>query len=299
MARLAVFPKGFFDQLVSGAMPLEEWLDLAATLDVDGVEMYPAFLRSDDPDEAVAVRAAIEARGLEMPMLCHSPDFTHPDPQFRAGEVETLQRRIELTAALGGGFCRVLSGQRRSEVSEDDGVRWVVDALAEALPVAESVGVVLTIENHYKDGMWTQPEFAQKQDLFLRIVRELPSDWLKVQYDPSNAVVAGDDPYELLEAVADRVATMHASDRYLEGGSLEDLRRLDADPQHGYARILKHGVIGEGFNDFDRIFGRLAQAGFDGWISIEDGEGPTVEIGMENLRKSATFLRRKMAEHFG
>ena len=119
-----------------------------------------------------------------------------------------------------------------------------------------------------------------------------------MQYDPSNAVVAGIDPYALLDEVVARVATMHASDRYLEGGSVADLQKLDADPEHGYAKMLKHGVTGEGFNDFDRIFSTLATAEFNGWVSIEDGEGETVEEGMENLRKSAAFLRAKMATHF-
>jgi sugar phosphate isomerase/epimerase len=57
-------------------------------------------------------------------------------------------------------------------------------------------------------------------------------------------------------------------------------------------------VIGNGLNDYDRIFGTLAKAGYSGWVSIEDGEGPTVEIGMENLRKSAEFLRGRLAKHF-
>lgn len=299
MVRLAVFPKGFFDALVSGAMSLEEWLDLAATLDVDGVEMYPAFFRSFDAKYINRVGERIRSLGLEMPMLCHSPDFTQRDPKLRAREVELLRRRIDTTAQLGGEYCRVLSGQRRPDVGEEEGIGWVVSCLEEAIPAAEAAGVVLVLENHYKDGMWTLPEFAQSKERFLRILRALPSPWLKVQYDPSNAVVAGEDPYELLDAVVERVATVHASDRYLEGGTLEDLRRIDADPQHGYARILKHGVIGEGFNDYDRIFGTLARVGFAGWISIEDGDGPTIAEGMENLRRSVAFLRAKMALYFG
>jgi sugar phosphate isomerase/epimerase len=158
--------------------------------------------------------------------------------------------------------------------------------------------VVLTLENHYKDGSWEYPEFAQSRERFLRILERVPSPWLRVQYDPSNAVVAGDDPYALLDEVIDRVATVHASDRYLEGGTVEDLKRLDADPLHGYARLLRHGAIGEGLNDFDRIFSTLAGAGFEGWVSIEDGDGETVEEGMENLRRSAAFLRRSMSEHW-
>jgi sugar phosphate isomerase/epimerase len=35
-------------------------------------------------------------------------------------------------------------------------------------------------------------------------------------------------------------------------------------------------------------------AGFDGWVSIEDGMD-----GMEDLRASVAFLRKKIAQHFG
>lgn len=280
-------------------MPLPTWLELAATLDVDGVELYPTFLESYADAYLRALADRIGSLGLEMPMLCHSPDFTHPDGAERARQVDFTVRMIDVTRTLGGGFCRVLSGQRHPEVTEEEGIARVVASLERILPAAEAAGVVLTIENHYKDGTWEYPEFAQSRERFLRILDELPSPWLRVQYDPSNAVVAGIDPYALLDEVLPRVATMHASDRYLAGGTVDDLRRLDADPLHGYAKLLRHGVIGEGFNDFDRIFGALAGAGFDGWVSIEDGEGDTVEEGMDNLRRSADYLRLKMAAHFG
>jgi sugar phosphate isomerase/epimerase len=95
------------------------------------------------------------------------------------------------------------------------------------------------------------------------------------------------------------MATMQASDRYLEGGSIEDLKRMAADPRHGYAKFIKHGVTGKGLNDYDRIFRTLSRAGYDGWVSIEDGEGPTVEEGMANLSASADFLRAKFAQYWG
>ncbi len=114
-----------------------------------------------------------------------------------------------------------------------------------------------------------------------------------MNYDPSNAIIAGEDPLALLDAVKDRVVTMHASDRFFEGGNAEDLHRLGA--HQGYASILRHGVIGRGLNDYDAIFSTLKSAGFQGWISIEDGDDPAV--GMEHLRLSAEFLRQKMAQH--
>ncbi|HUF63785.1 MAG TPA: hypothetical protein VMN36_17035 [Verrucomicrobiales bacterium] len=51
--------------------------------------------------------------------------------------------------------------------------------------------------------------------------------------------------------------------------------------------------MGQGLNDYDAIFNRLRQAGFHGWISIEDGVD-----GMEQLRRSVEFLRAAIARHW-
>ena len=112
-----------------------------------------------------------------------------------------------------------------------------------------------------------------------------------VNYDPSNAFLAGDDPIELLDSVLDRVLTMHASDRYLAEGTLEDLRK--EENVEGYAARLRHGEIGKGLNDYDAIFSRLSARGFSSWISVEDG----VE-GMEQLARSVDFLQGKFEEHW-
>ncbi len=292
---LAAFPKCYLDALcVEKTMRVEDWIDRAAAeLDIDGLEFYWGFTPLD-PAEIARVRGLVEARGLVMPMMCYSPDFTQPAAVARLAEVTKQRRVIEVTAQLGGKLCRVLSGQRRPEVSIADGVKMAADCITELLPHAEKCGVTLILENHYKDGYWDFPEFAQKRDVFLQLLAAIPrSPWFGVNYDPSNAVVAGDDPIALLDDVLDRVVSMHASDRYFEGGTIEDLQKLGG--HQGYASILKHGVIGRGLNDYDAIFSRLARAGFTGWISIEDGNDPAV--GMEHLRLSAEFLRAKMKEH--
>ena len=72
-----------------------------------------------------------------------------------------------------------------------------------------------------------------------QIVERIDSPWFGVNYDPSNAIVAGEDPLAVLQAVKRRVVTMHASDRYLTGGTLEDLKQQDG--RAGYARNLAHG----------------------------------------------------------
>jgi sugar phosphate isomerase/epimerase len=292
---LAAFPKCFLDDLcIRHTMTTEEWVDRAAAeLDIDGLEFYWGFTPRDD-EGLGEIRQRIEGHGLTMPMMCYSPDFTQPNAEARDAEVEKQRRVIESTAHLGGMFCRVLSGQRRPGVSVEEGVAWAADCISELLEDAERWGVVLILENHYKDGYWDFPEFAQKREVFLQLLDAIPrTPWFGVNFDPSNAIVAGDDPLKLLDDVKDRVVTMHASDRYFEGGTIEDLHRLGA--HEGYASILKHGIVGRGLNDYDAIFSKLAAAGFSGWVSIENGNDPAV--GMEHLKQSAEFLRAKMHQH--
>ncbi len=280
------------DLCVHKTMTLFDWLDLAATLDVDGVEMYPDFFASFESDYVAQVKQHAIAKGLAIPMMCCSPDFTQHDAAARAAELDKERFWIDLTAQLGGRYCRVLSGQRRDDVSRADGVKYTVDCINAVIPYAAARNIVLNMENHYKDGYWKYPEFAQHLDVFLEVINQIDSPWFGVNFDPSNSIICGEDPLDVLAAVKHRVITMHASDRYLISGTIEDLKSQDG--ALGYAKNLKHGVIGKGLNDYDAIFSTLKQAGFDGWISIEDGEN-----GMEDLRESVAFLRAKMAEHFG
>jgi sugar phosphate isomerase/epimerase len=298
MPKLAAFPKGFFDALVQRKMSVFQWIDLAGRLELEGAELGPKFLDSFESPYLAKVRKEAAARGLELPMFCYSPDFTQPDPADRKRELEEARTMLRVTAELGGKYCRVLSGQNRPGLVEAEALQWVIDSLWQLEPHAKAAGILMCMENHYKDNLWTYPEFAQSHRRYLAILDAVNTPWLKAQYDPSNAIVAGEDQYALLDRVLPRVATMQASDRYLEGGTIEDLKGMARDPQHGYAKIIRHGVIGNGLNDYDRIFSTMARAGYDGWISIEDGEGPTLQIGFENLRRSAKFLRGKIAQHF-
>lgn len=292
MPQLAVFPKAYMDPLcVDGSMTIRQWIELAAKLDVDGLEFYTGFLELADPKACKESRAVAADHGLTIPMLCCSPDFTHPDAAFRRAQVEHEQRWIDMTAELGGRYCRVLSGQRRPELSREAGLAYAAECISACLDHAASRGVTLILENHYKDNYWDYPEFAQSTDMFCDLVSRIESPYFGVNYDPSNAYLAGEDPLELLDLVKHRVVTMHASDRYLIEGTLEDLRR--EEDQRGYAARLRHGTIGGGLNDYDAIFRTLRDVNFDGWISIEDGVD-----GFEQLRQSVAFLRGKMAHYW-
>ena len=293
MPKLAAFPKAYLDDmcLPDRSMTLRQWVELASGLKIDGLELYPGIRDLHDLRRWKEARTIIEDHGMVMPMLCCSPDFTHPEPEYRRKQVEFEKQWIDMAAALGGKFCRVLSGQRRPEVSREMGITYAADCIKDCIPHAAAHGITLILENHYKDNYWTYPEFAQKTDVFCDLVDRIHSPNFGVNYDPSNTILAGEDPLELLRRVKQRVVTMHASDRYLAEGTIEDLRR--EEDSIGYAKRLRHGEIGKGLNDYDAIFSELSSVGFNSWISIEDGVD-----GMEQLQASVRFLKGKIAKYW-
>jgi sugar phosphate isomerase/epimerase len=290
--RISVFPKCYFDQLVSGEMDYVAWIRSAPALGGEGIEHYDGFFRSVRDADVDPVIAAMADTGQTSSMLCFSPDFTHPDAAEQARQVERQEAAIDLAVRLRTRFCRTLSGQARPGLTRADGIARTVDGLRRSLDYAERRDVVLCMENHYKDGTWRYPEFAQREDVFLEILDRVDSPRLGVQYDPSNAIVGGYDPIRFLERVLPRVVTMHASDRSLApGATLEDLRQSDGAT--GYSDKLRHGEIGKGLIDYDAIFRMLARAGFTGWISVEDGVN-----GLDELARSVAFLRKKREQYY-
>jgi len=293
MPKLAAFPKAYMNALCKdGSMGLSQWIEMACTLDIDGLEWYSGFLEMQDEKNWKVFRREVEDNGKQIPMLCCSPDFTHPDKNFRANEILKQKKWIDMTYELGGSYCRVLSGQRRPELSVDEGIGFAVQCIEACLPYAAQKNITLILENHYKDDFWEYPEFAQKMNVFCQLLERIHQPNFGVNYDPSNTYLAGEDPIELLKRVSARVVTMHASDRYLIEGTIKDLRKEESGLT-GYTKRLSHGEIGKGVNDYDAIFTELKKVGFDGWISIEDGVD-----GFEQLVRSVLFLRSKIKKYW-
>ena len=292
MVKISAFPKCWIEDLCAGKMDLFEWFDLSRQLECDGLEMLDGFLQSKEDSYLETVRDAVERMGMQIPMICYSPDFTRPTASEREEEVEKQIAMMDVAKKLGASFLRILSGQKRPGLDIDEGVNRVVACIRQCLPAAEKKGVTLVMENHYKDSFWVYPEFAQKMEIFLRIIRQIDSPNFGVQFDPSNSLVAGEDPLKLLDACAAGVRTMHASDRYiLPGHDLAEV--MEHAGAQGYHPALQHGVVGQGLNDYPGIFQRLAAAGFNGWISIEDGMN-----GMEEMRRSVDYLKEMRAVYF-
>ncbi len=274
--RFSAVPMIFFKPMVlDRTMKLEEWFPIAASLGLDGTEIHDRSLASFEPAYLDHIGQVVADHGLVVSQLIGAADFTHPDPEVRARELAITKRNIDAAARLGATCVRATAGQAHPDVPYEQGVAWAVAGLRAAVEYAESRGVWVAYEDHYKDYFWERPDFSQRGEVFLEILDRLRDTPLKVNFDFGNPVMIGEDPVALLRQVVDRVVHVHCSDRF----------------QGEYP----HQIAGEGAVDFPAGFRVLREAGYDGWLSSEYNGTQ----GVEGLRRSLDYLRRTWQEVAG
>ncbi|NJN83823.1 MAG: sugar phosphate isomerase/epimerase [Caldilineaceae bacterium] len=143
------------------------------------------------------------------------------------------------------------AGQAHAGVGRAQGIEWAVEGLTACLDDAAAAGVTLCYENHTIGYGWTHVDFSQPADIFLEIVRRTEGSGLMLLFDTANTLATGDDPLAVLEQVKQRVVMLHVNDLK---------RRGEFEPV----------LLGTGVSPIVEQFRLLVEAGFDGWVSVEE-----------------------------
>jgi sugar phosphate isomerase/epimerase len=255
--KLSCLPVSYFRQIINGQKTIAQWADEAKSLDLDAIDLSVILFKSFDSRLLTEARNDIERRGLSMAVLNTYPDFTHPDAAQRNRQFSEMEHYLSVADQLRAKMIRITAGQAHPQTPRREGIAWAVEFFRRLSDKAEKHHVRLVYENHSKPGVWDYPDFSLPTDIFLEIADALFDTPIGILFDTANAFVANDDPMRLLEAVIDRVVCVHAADTKAPGP-------------------LAPTVIGRGIVPFDKIFSRLKNVGYNGWISIEEasGQGP-------------------------
>ena len=92
MFKIAAFPKCWIPEICSGKLSLWKWVDMATPLGVEGLELYSGFLENYKTNYLKRVRRYIAEKGLAMPMMCYSPDFTRPEKKNAKKRLENRRK---------------------------------------------------------------------------------------------------------------------------------------------------------------------------------------------------------------
>ena len=267
--KLSCLPVSFFAEILDRRMSIRDWAHMGASLGLDAIDLSILFVKDCSPAELVKVRQEIEAEGSRVAMITSYPDFTHSEEQQRQNELVMEREIVEKAALLGAELVRVTAGQAHPETTRADGIEWAAEGLIALAKSTRDSGVKLVYENHAKPGAWQYTDFSQPPEIFLEIFRQTEQVNLGINFDTGNAATFAGDPLAFLETVLPRVVSIHASDSATKGE-------------------LRHVLLGTGITPYPQIFARLQQAGWDGWICMEEASN----LGRQGVETAMKFIRQ-------
>jgi sugar phosphate isomerase/epimerase len=183
--------------------------------------------------------------------------------------VEYLKQAIRWAKELGAPCVNTDEGVVPNWMDEETAFNVIEYTLRTVAPVAERHGIVIGIEPHQV--------FTRYTDKLIKIVDLARSPYVQFNYDCGNAYLGGvSDPYDMLEAIADRVVHVHAKDIDIQQS--EDERGKVTGTPVGCA-------CGDGVIDWHRIVQTLKKAKFTGVLSVECGTIDQAEKSLKHLKK--------------
>jgi sugar phosphate isomerase/epimerase len=175
-----------------GAMDLLGFIDWAATLDTDAVELtsyfFPETITRDYLNE---IKRRCHLNGLDISGGAIRNNFTMPDGPELEKWFAHLDTWLDHYAAIGAPVIRVFAGVPPKGISEDEGIRNAIANLRRACSMAATRGVILGLENH---------DYLTNIDRMLPIITAVDSPWFGVNFDSGN--VDREDVYPELAKIA-------------------------------------------------------------------------------------------------
>ena len=256
--------------------PIEDCIEKAAEMRFDGIEFLLVQMQSEENDYLQKLKRQAFHAGLDLMGFSTHQGFVYPEKEKRQAEVEKTIHQIELAYMLGIPTMRLNTGRWGTIESfdelmankgiepvlegytEEDGFKWVIDAIEQCIPTAEKCGVTIGLENHWGLGRTAEG--------VLRIVNAIDSPWLRVTADTGNFL---ERQYEQLEMLAPMTSLIQAK-TYFGGGKWYT---LDID-YHRVAEIFR-------------------KVNYRGYISIEfeGNEDPMTAVpkSLELIREAFTY----------
>ncbi len=258
-------------------MTLEDFLGRAHELGVDGVSLESCFIPHKDQGYLRHIGDILDDWRMDRVYA-----WGHPDGLEGGRNTEAYGGMIagfEQARSMGARVMRVVGSSLRFR-NEPHGpqIERLTAMFREAVKVAEDCGVRMAVENHI--------DFTA--DEMLRLVTDVGSPYLGINFDTGNFVRLLDDPVKGMEKLAKHVYATHIKDLKVEKG-------VAADEWYFFSST----PVGDGVVDNLKLARLLKEAGYEGFLAVEidclhsDYEGDedaAVEQSVKELRRIAETI---------
>src|SRR5262249_26074987 len=130
------------------AMTLDDFIDLAAGMDLDAVELTEYYFPQTTPDYLAHLKGRCTRLGLDVSGTAVGNNFCVADPDKLKEQIDKVKKWTEHSARLGAKTMRIFAGNVAKGDSEDKARERCVEAIQEACDHAAKYGVYLALENH-------------------------------------------------------------------------------------------------------------------------------------------------------
>ncbi len=220
----------------------------------DGVEVNSAMTQTE-------VLAARDQSGLAIPSVVISTHWakplSDPNPATREIGLEGLKQGLRDAKAYGASSVLLVPAVVTKETSYADAYTRSVAEIAKAVPLAESLGVVIAIENVWNRFLLSPLEAVAYTDSF-------KSPMVRWHLDVGNIVNTG-WPEHWIRTLGPRIVKIHVK---------EYSRKIrdEKGPGAGFKVDLF-----EGDSDWPKVLAALDEVGYAGWMITEQYRPPGLE----------------------
>jgi 3-oxoisoapionate decarboxylase len=257
-------------------MTMDDFLDYAKELGVDGVSLESCFFPSFDREYLADLKAKLDQHGFDRVFAWGHPDGLERGQKPAA--YDDMVRSIDHAAAIGADVMRVVGSSFtwRKEPHAPQ-VKALIEQFRRAVPIAEAAGVKLAVENHID---FTGDEMVQ-------LIEGVGSPNFGINFDTGNFLRLLDDPIKGMQKLAKFTYATH----------IKDLKvNPDAAPDDWY--FFSSVPVGDGLIDNVALARMLKDAGYEGFLAVETDFLHPDDHADEHaaIRKSVAGLRRIVEE---
>ena len=266
--KLGLISSAWLGTVISTARGIE----LTKEIGFDTIDIFADPLEISPQERKIIRDACISAKLPVVSTVCCAlgiADFNKPVREFH---VERAKRYLDLAYELGGRNLLLVLGEyiwEQEVIPPAAQWNWAVEHVRELAEYAQGLGLELAVE--LEPFHMSIVNTIARMDQFLRDVNHPAA---KANVDVSHVALTGDPPQEITK-LKGRIAHVHLS---------------DCDGK-------KHGDLppGRGVVNFPPYLHALAEAGFDGTVSIELEYSPEPDKIIDWVREAYTATDKLMA----
>ena len=223
-----------------------------------------------DQDEVVR---ALEATGLEAASVCCHTHWqmplSDPNPATRAIGLGGLQQSLRDAKRYGAGSVLLVPAVVNERVGYAEAWDRSIVEIRKAVPLAEELGVTISIENVWNNFLLSPLEAG-------RYVDEFRSPRVGWHFDIGNVIHYG-WPEQWIRVLGKRIQRLH----------LKEYSREKSDKEGKWAGFNVEFL--KGSNNWHEIMKALGEIGYSGWAIAEQGGGGSAE-GLRKLSDDITAI---------